>query len=241
MLSLGDRKPCFLATPEWRTIPFSSSDCPPKTVLDQLLDVLFSLPGILASAEALKTPGLGKYTLVQKAFELAYAVRCLIYELESWKQNCIWTYPTLWLAPHIKSMSLMELCELAISVDPYDPKLGEALNCYAAAHLILARIAKPLTERSFILRAAVRPPHTLQDLVAAIALVSERHISSGNAGMVSMMVTAFPLKVAEGTTELYDDEDNEVLFGKVRDLLKQVNDYMAKKYNIHYQVDSGKR
>lgn len=235
MMSLADRQPCFLAEPAWRTIPFSG-ECPPKTVFDLLIDILVEIPGVLALAESLRNPLLGRYTLIQKACELAYWVRCLIHSLEQWKADCIWTYPAICTVTNPKILHLLALCDLGISLIPYDAMLGEALNCYLAAHLILARIAQRLTERSLIVRAALRPPYALRDLVAAIVLVSERHISTGVADMISMAVTAFPLKLAQNTTELHDSG----LLASVEGLLCLLNDHFANRYNIHYSVSSSK-
>lgn len=235
MMSLADRQPCFLAQPAWKAIPFSG-ECPPKTVFDLLIDILVEIPGVLALAETLRDPLLGRYTLIQKACELAYWVRCLMYSLEKWKEDCVWTYPTICTATNLKDLHLLALCKLGTDLLPYDAMLGEALNCWLAAHLILARIAQRLTERSLIVRAALRPPYALRDLVAAIMLVSDRHISTGVADMISMAVTAFPLKVAQNTTEVHDP----ALLNSLQALLCRLNDHFANRYNINYSVTSNK-
>ncbi|KAF2166551.1 hypothetical protein M409DRAFT_23187 [Zasmidium cellare ATCC 36951] len=228
---LSDRQSCFLAEEGWKTIPFSG-DCPPKTLLDLLLDILVEIPGVLAAGEAMRNGDLSRYALIQKAFELTLWVRRLTYNLERWKEEDIWTYPTMCTARNLKSLDLITLCELGTGLSPYDVKLAEALNLYVAAHLILARIAQRLAERSFVFRSALHPPYALRDLVAAIVLVSERHVAANITDMVSMVVTTFPLKVAQMTTELQEPE----LLENVRVLLDLVNGHFAKRYNINYAV-----
>lgn len=234
MMSLNDRQPTFLAESAWKTIPFSR-DCPPKTLLDSLLDILFDTPGILAATEALKESGLDRYVLIQKAFKLACWVRSLTYSLERWKEDYIWTYPAICTAENLKSLDVLALCELGTGLLPYDARLGEALNCYLAAHLILARIAQRMSDSSFFVRIALRPPYSLRDLVSAIVLVSEKHTAANMVDMISMIVTTFPLKVAQSTTEMHEPS----LFKRVEELLIHLNDYFARKYNIHYSVPSG--
>ncbi|KAF7188211.1 hypothetical protein HII31_10496 [Pseudocercospora fuligena] len=231
MLSLGDRQPSFLAEEQWKTVPYSG-DGPPKTVLDQLADILAEIPGLLFAVDTIAKGGLGRYVLIRKAFELTYWVRCLIYDLERWKAKCIWTYPTLRQTSGLGNLNLIALCELCTEEAHYDTNLGEALDCYMAIHLILARIASGLAERSFILKTALRPPHSICDLAAGIALISEKNINSG-ASMVSMAVITFALKVAQSTTELDKGQESK-LFEKIQDSLCQIKSYFARKYNINY-------
>lgn len=236
MMRLAERRHCFLAELEWKAVPFSG-DCPPKTILDRLLDILAEIPGVLSAVEILTSGILGQWATLQKAFELVYWLRRLISDLESWKHDCIYTYSTICKEPDLKTLDLLALCKLGTGQIPYDPRLGEALNCYAASHLILTRIAQRMAERSFIIATALRPTYTLRELVAAIVLVSERHISNGTADMISVIVTTFPLKVAQGVEELEEPE----LFGRVRKLLEKVNTHVARKYNIHYSVSGDTR
>lgn len=233
MLCTAVRRPCFLAETEWRTIPFSGDDCPPKTILDTLVDILVEIPGMLAAAEGLGKAGLSRYDLLKGAFALGLWVRRLLYCLERWKADYIWTHPTICTTSGFQNFSLLELCELATGLTPYDSKLAEALNCYMAAHLITTRVALKLCEINFIVRNALRPPYSLRDLVAAIALVSDKHTSDPSVDMVSMMVTTFPLKAAQSTTELDDEPD---LFGTIQELLDRINEHFASRYNINYTV-----
>ncbi|KAK4500288.1 hypothetical protein PRZ48_008477 [Zasmidium cellare] len=232
LLYLADRQPCFLAEADWKSIPFSG-DCPPKSVSDLLLDILVEIPGVLAAVEAMKKGELGRYAPIQNAFEMTLWVRRLIYNLERWKEDYIWTYPTICSTPTLKNIDIIALCNLGTNMVPYDVKLAEVINLYATAHLILARIAHGLAERSFVFKSALRPPYGLRDLVAAIVLVSQRHIQANSADMVSMIVTAFPLKVAQMTTEL----NEPALLETVQGLLDRINDQFARRYNISYSVD----
>lgn len=231
LMNLHDRRPSFLAEEKWKTIPFSE-DCQPKTILEALVDILVEIPGVLAAIEAMKTGQLGHYALVQKGLELAYWVRRLVYDLESWKEAYIWTYPTICTTPRLHSLSLLELCTLSTELIPYKHNLSEALNCYAAAHLILARLAHGMAEKSWLVGTVLRQPHSLHDLVAAITIISERHISDANTEMVSMMVTGFSLRVAQSTEEVQDP----VLFQSIQKLLARINREMGRRYNINYSV-----
>ncbi|GIZ38774.1 hypothetical protein CKM354_000217500 [Cercospora kikuchii] len=233
MISVADRTPCFLAEADWRNIPFSG-DCPPKTILDILLDSLTEIPGVLAAAENLSKGGLSRYVLVQKAFELAYRVRCLIWDLEKWKELHIWTYPAICEVPNSRNLDLLALCKLITELHPYDARLGEALSCYTGAQLILARVAQRLGERSFLMRTALRLPHTLYDLVSAIVLVSRAQITAEDSSLITLIVTTFPLKVAQGTTELQDPE----LHKAIRDMLSQVAVEFSRRYNLKYTTPS---
>lgn len=233
LLYLAQRRPCFLAEPEWRTIPFSG-DCEPKAILDLLLDILAEIPGVLSAIEALTNGTLGQFTMIQKAFELVYWVRRLLSDLERWKHDSIFTYPLICANPGLKKMGLLTLCDVVTNQTPhYDPRLGEAVNCYAGAHLILTRIARRLAERSFLISAALRPAYTLGELVAAVVIISEKHIADDTADMISMIVTAFPLKVAQTVDELHQP----TMFKSVKELLAQINDGFVRKYNIHYKVN----
>ncbi|PPJ52373.1 hypothetical protein CBER1_10737 [Cercospora berteroae] len=233
MISVADRTPCFLAEADWRNVPFSG-DCPPKTILDILLDSLSEIPGVLAAAENLSKGGLSRYVLVQKAFELAYRVRCLIWDLEKWKELHIWTHPAICKEPHLRSLDLLALCRLITELHPYDARLGEALSCYTGAQLILARVAQRLGERSFLMRTALRLPHTIYDLVSSIVLVSKAQIIAENSDLISLIATTFPLKVARGTTELEHPE----LSKAIRDLLNQIAAEFSRRYNLKYTAAS---
>lgn len=233
-MCLTERKHCFLAEPEWRDIPFSG-DTPPKTILDCLLDILAEIPGVLSTVEELCKGGLSQWTMARKAFDLVCWVRRLISDFEVWKHDCIFTHPKICITSNPQKLSLLALCELGTEESSYDPRLGEALNCYAASHLILTRIAQRFGERSYLVSFALRPTYTLRELVAAIVLVSKRHISIGTADMISVMVTTFPLKVAHGVTELPEEPE---MFENVRELLQQINERVARKYNVRHTVAS---
>lgn len=236
MVCLADRRPCFLAEAAWKTIPFSK-ECPPKTMSDLLIDILVEIPGLLAATEGLRTGGPSQYALIQKALELAYWVRCLISALERWKENNIWTHPAICTTPRLRNLDILALCKLGTGLDPQDAQLREALNCYLAAHLILARIAGRFGERSFAIKASLRPPYSLCELITAIIHISEEHISDSGTGLISLRVTAFPLKVAQSTDEVQDSS----LFEKVRALLDQINDHFTRRYNINYSVPSASK
>lgn len=198
--------------------------CPPKTLLDLLLDISLELHGVLSAAETLKTDSLPKHILLQKGFELACWVRRLIYDLERRKALHILTHPTVSTMPHVRNNNLMELCELGTCQEPYDASLGEALICYCAAHLMLAQIAWALASQSFVFGVAVRAPYVLREMIEAIVLVSKRHVTAKTVGMVSMMVTACPLKVAANSMAELDDQP---LSKTVQGLLDQVNESFA--------------
>jgi hypothetical protein len=234
MVGLHDRQPCYLAEPDWKTIPFSG-DCPPKSIVDLLIDILLELPGVLHAAEALRKEALPRRVLLQKAFELAFWVRRLIQDLEQWKALHIWTHATVFPTAQLRHLGLLELCELATSQEPYLSNLGEALNCWCAAHLMLARIAWALADQSFLLGIAVQAPYSLHDLVEAILLVSKRHIAAKTVDLVSMMVTGFPLNVAADSISELNDLP---LFETIRGLLDQVNKSFARRFNITYSMSS---
>lgn len=234
MVCLHDRKACFLAETEWKTIPFSG-DTPPKTVLDLLHDILLELPGVLELAESLRKAELPRHTLLQKALELAYWVRRLIQDLERWRAMHIWTHPAISKMAHAKHLGLLELCELGTGQDPYEMYLGEALNSYCAAHLMLARIAWALADKSGLLGALVRAPYGLREMIEAIVLVSKRHVNAKTVGLVSMMVTTFPLGVAENSMKELGDKE---LLATVKGLTDQVNQTFARRFNIRYLAES---
>lgn len=231
MVSLLDRQPTFLAETEWKSIPFSG-DGPSKTILDLLVDILVEFPGVLAAIESLRKDCLSYYALAQLAFKLTNWVRRLIYDLEKWKEHCLWTYPAISLVPHLEKLNLLALCRLGSGLSPYDPSLAEALNCYAAAHLILTRIARGFAQKSAISAAMLRPPHSPYELIQAIVHVSGRHIDANDAGLVSLVVTTFALRTAVSTTEL----DDEALLRQVKRLLDQANSSFGRKFNIRYSV-----
>jgi hypothetical protein len=206
--------------------------------LDLLVDILLELPGVLGAIETLKESALPRYILLQKAFELAYWTRRLIQDLELWKSLHIWTHSAISTTSTVKNLELLELCEVATSQVPYDANLAEALNCYCAAHLILAQIALGLADRSLVFAAVVRAPYTLRELIDAIVLVSKRHVVANTVDMISMMVTAFPLNVAANGMVMTNMDDPPLL-ETLRGLIDQVNESFARRFNIASPVSHG--
>lgn len=84
------------------------------------------------------------------------------------------------------------------------------------------------------MRTALRLPHTLYDLVSAIVLVSKAQITAEDSSLITLIVTTFPLKVAQGTTELEDPE----LSKAIRDLLSQIASELSRRYNLKYTTSS---
>nr|POF01420.1 hypothetical protein CFP56_21369 [Quercus suber] len=232
MVYLHDRKPCFLADPEWKTVPFAG-DCPPKTVMDLLIDILLELPGVLHAVEVLREGDLSRRILLHNGLKLAYWVRRLIQDLERWKVLHMWRHPAFAEKPTVRNMKLLELCELATGQNPYQSILGEVLNGYCAAHLLLARIASAMADKSVVFGTLVRPPYMIRDLIEAIVLVSKKHLVTDTVEMISMMITAFPLKVAAHSVAELDDT---TLTQTIQGLLDQLNGSFARRFNISYSV-----
>ena len=196
MAALVDRQATFMAEPEWKTIPFQGNVAP-RTMTDWLTDILAAVPGVLGAIEELKQGSLGRFALVQRALQLAYSVRCINLELEKWKVDHLLAHPALAGIAGSNRLGISALSAICIDQSPYDPILAEAFNCYCTTHLILARIAWGLSQRSLLIGFAVQPPYSIRDLLSTIVAVSRKHVAAMVTGMISMIVTTFALKAVE--------------------------------------------
>ncbi|KAL4896844.1 hypothetical protein BDV59DRAFT_190785 [Aspergillus ambiguus] len=90
------RMPTFLASSEWRTVPWPA-DGPPKDILHQLLDIMVEIPGYLYEVdrmmELLHASSVSSSTLMASQTTLSERACELDRRLLRWKSVCADTYP----------------------------------------------------------------------------------------------------------------------------------------------------